>query len=157
MWQRSWWEFCLFFYSTLPWECQFITLVVWSFINNVYILSRVSKKSLKVIYLSPLLSNRYFKLKKRGHKSGVTCLCEAEGEWYCTWIHQSLLKGLFQLLALDVPALHQVSVHLVTYDHNTPHLLPLLKSKCSLLRPLDCGQFSHLLNKRKDIHLESLN
>lgn len=71
-------------------------------------------------------------------------MCEAEGEWYCTWIHQSLLKGLFQLLALDVPALRQVSVHLVTYDHNTPHLLPLLKSKCSLLGPLDCGQFSHL-------------
>ena len=38
----------------------------------------------------------------------------------CTWIYQSLLKQLFELLALDVSSLGQVSVHLVADDHNTP-------------------------------------
>ena len=38
----------------------------------------------------------------------------------CTWIYQSLLKDLFELLALDVSSLGQVSVHLVADNHNTP-------------------------------------
>lgn len=44
-----------------------------------------------------------------------------------TWIHQCLLKGLFELLALDVPALRQVSVHLIAHDHDSPILLPPLQ------------------------------
>lgn len=64
----------------------------------------------------------------------------------CTWIYQSLLKQLFELLALDVSSLGQVSVHLVADDHNTPWLVPLLEGIPSLLWPLYCGQLNHLWN-----------
>lgn len=77
---------------------------------------------------------------------------QSPGNLHCTWIHQCLLKGLLQLLALGVPPLRQVAVHLITYDHDSAHLLPLLQCKSSLLGPLYRGQFSHLLNTRGDSH-----
>lgn len=64
---------------------------------------------------------------------------------HCTWIHQCLLKGLFELLAFDIPALSQIPVHLITHDHDSARLLPLLKGKSSFLGPLHCGQLSHLI------------
>lgn len=67
----------------------------------------------------------------------------------CTWFNQCFLKDLFELLALDVPALRQISVHLVANDHNATHLVPSLESVCSLLWPLYCGQLSHLFNTTK--------
>lgn len=76
---------------------------------------------------------------------------------YRTWIHQCLLKGLLQLLALDVSALRQVPVHLITNDHDSAHLMPLLQRKSSLLRPLHRGQFSDLLQKREDGHAQGAN
>lgn len=63
----------------------------------------------------------------------------------CTWIHQCFLKGLLELLALDVPALCQVSVHLIANYHNATYLLPSLEGIRSLLWPFYCGQLSHLL------------
>lgn len=64
---------------------------------------------------------------------------------YCTWIHQCLLKRLFELLAFDVPALSQIPVHLVTHDHDAARFLPLLKGKCPFLWPLHCSQLGHLV------------
>ena len=62
----------------------------------------------------------------------------------CTWVEQGLLESLFELLALDVSALGEVTVHLIPIDHDATIFLPALQSVRALLRTLYCGQLSHL-------------
>lgn len=61
-----------------------------------------------------------------------------------TWIYKGFPERLLQLLALDVPPLRQVSVHLVSHDHNATRFVPRLKGVRSLLWTLYCGELSHL-------------